>query len=76
MTLEAFRDALGGGDAEARAYLLGKLMRQAKPDDVFQFATRAELEAEWPALERHLGTSRLMWRWLLDQWRALDRGDR
>lgn len=75
MTLRAFRDALTQGDPEGRAYLLGKLMRQAKPDDVFQFVSRADLEAAWPKLERHLGTTRSMWRWLLDRWSESDRRD-
>jgi hypothetical protein len=33
------------GNAEIRAYYLGKLMRQAKPDDVFTFVTLAKIRA-------------------------------
>jgi hypothetical protein len=43
-------------------------MRQAKPDDVFQFVRLAEIVALWPKLERYLGRTRPMWRWLLDRW--------
>jgi len=68
MTLERFRQHLAGDDLEVRAYLVGKLMRQAKPDDVFQFVTLAEVRQLWPGLERHLGQSREFWRWLLDVW--------
>ena len=68
LTLERFRALLGGDDAEVRAYLLGKLMRQAKPDDVFQFVTLAEIRRDWPSVERHLGRSREFWRWLLSLW--------
>ena len=68
MTLDRFRALLGGDDAEVRAYLLGKLMRQAKPDDVFQFVTLAEIRRDWPRIERHLGRSREFWRWLLSLW--------
>jgi hypothetical protein len=68
MTLDVFRDRLRGGDPELRAYLVGKLMRQAKPDDVFQFVRLAEIVELWPGLERYLGRSRPMWRWLIERW--------
>jgi hypothetical protein len=68
MTLERFQELLRTGDATARAYLVGKLMRQAKPDDVFTFVTLAEIRALWPELQRYLGRSRPFWTWLLEQW--------
>ena len=68
MTLDQFRARLREPDIEVRAYLVGKLMRQAKPDDVFQFVRLAEIVALWPKLERYLGRTRPMWRWLLDRW--------
>jgi hypothetical protein len=68
MTLDEFRARLRDGDPEVRAYLLGKLLRQAKPDDVFQFVRLAEVVELWPKLERYLGRTRDMWRWLLDGW--------
>ena len=37
MTLEEFQEGLRNADPDVRAYLVGKLMRQAKPDDVFEF---------------------------------------
>ena len=37
MTLDEFEAELGSEVPEARAFLVGKLMRQAKPDDVFTF---------------------------------------
>jgi hypothetical protein len=43
-------------------------MRQAKPDDVFQFATLADIRAMWPRLVRYLGRSRTFWAWLLEAW--------
>ncbi len=68
MTLGQFRDQLAGDDREVRAYLIGKLMRQAKPDDVFQFVTLAEIRADWPRIEPYLGKSREFWTWLLGTW--------
>lgn len=76
MTLETFRERLGDPDPEVRAYFLGKLMRQAKPDDVFTFTTVEQIESQSPELDRYLGTSREFWHWLLAQWRAIRHGDR
>ena len=69
-TLHAFETALRTGDEPTRAYLAGKLLRQAKPDDVFRFLSLSEIRALWPLMERHLGKTRAFWRWLLDEWRA------
>ena len=58
-------------DPEVRAYYLGKLMRQAKPDDVFTFVTLAEVTALFPLVTRYLGRRRDFWTWLLGCWKAL-----
>jgi hypothetical protein len=68
MTLEAFRAGLQSPDPAVRAYLLAKLMRQAKPDDVFQFVTLHDLQSTWAAVEPQLGQKRAFWRWLLEAW--------
>jgi len=68
MTLERFREKLAGSDREVRAYLTAKLMRQAKPDDVFQFVKLAGIRADWPLIEPHLGNTRAFWTWLLSVW--------
>lgn len=70
LTLERFRARLGAGDEDARAYLLGKLMRQARPDDVFTFVTAREIRAAWPRLSKYLGRTRGFWEWLLATWEA------
>ena len=46
----------------------GKLMRQAKPDDVFVFATLDEITQQLPAITRYLGHTRDFWVWLLSKW--------
>ena len=68
MTLERFRELLASDDDEVRAYMIGKIMRQAKPDDVFTFVTVAEIERLWPRVEPYLGKSREFWIWLLATW--------
>jgi hypothetical protein len=39
LDLETFQERLRDPDPAVRAYFIGKLMRQAKPDDVFQFVS-------------------------------------
>ena len=68
MTLDDFESAINDGDAGSRAYLIGKLMRQAKPDDALQFVSPQQIADLWPSIERYLGKSRDFWDWLLDQW--------
>jgi hypothetical protein len=69
MTLDAFRAELASPDRVVRAYMTGKLMRQAKPDDVFSFVTVEQILELWGDLEMHLGKSREFWRWILEGWR-------
>jgi hypothetical protein len=64
LTLDEFRKALADPDPEVRAYLVGKLMRQAKPDDVFLFVRPREIRALWPSLTRYLGRTREFWSWV------------
>ena len=73
MTLDEFRARLADPDPEVRAYLVGKLMRQAKPDDVFTFVSAREIRALWPLLTRYLGATREFWTWLFDAWEAQGR---
>ena len=68
MTLARFQELLREGDADVPAYLIGKLMRQAKPDDVFTFVSVREIREAWPRLEKYLGRTREFWRWLLATW--------
>lgn len=73
LTLEQFRERLEDPDPEVRAYLVGKLMRQAKPDDVFLFVEPDTIRELWPRLLRYLGRTREFWKWLLDTWEAQGR---
>ena len=76
LTLEQFQARLRDANPDVRAYFLAKLMRQAKPDDVFRFVTLAGVEEQWPRVERYLGHSRAFWTWLLDTWRRQADGKR
>jgi len=73
LTIDDFRSNLDDPDLDVRAYWIGKLMRQAKPDDVFQFVTRAKIEEHWSSLERYLGWSREFWTWIFSTWKEQER---
>ena len=68
LTLPQFEARLVDPDPDVRAYFAAKLMRQAKPDDVFLFVTRRAIRELWPRLTRYLGHTRPFWTWLLDTW--------
>ena len=68
MTLSEFERRLREESPDGRAYLVGKLMRQAKPDDVFSFVNTDEIVELWPRLKRYLGRELAVWEWLLGFW--------
>lgn len=68
MTIDAFRERLASDDDDVRAYYIGKLMRQAKPDDVFTFVDARAIRSLWPRILPHLGNRREMWEWLFENW--------
>jgi hypothetical protein len=68
LTAAQFKERLQDPNPDVRAYFAAKLMRQAKPDDVFQFVTLATVRELWPRLSRFLGHSRPFWTWILDAW--------
>jgi hypothetical protein len=66
-----FRDLLGCTDPVVRAHFTAKMMRQAKPDDVFEFVTLADIVRDWSLVQPQLGKRREFWSWLLERWDAL-----
>ena len=69
-TLAQFEAYLADPDPQVRAYWLGKLMRQAKPDDVFRFITPEALAPLLPAVTPYLGRQRAFWEWIFGLWEA------
>ena len=51
LTVDDFEARLSDRDPHVRAYFVAKLMRQAKPDDVFRFVDLATIRTMWPSLE-------------------------
>ena len=67
-TVGSFRRALAAANEDEKARLLGKLMREARDEDVWHFTTVAEVRALMPKIDRYLGRRRAFWRYLLDAW--------
>jgi hypothetical protein len=68
LTLREFQRLLREGDEPTRRWLTAKLMRQAKPDDVFTFVSEDQIRRDWPHISSQLGRTRPFWTWLLAQW--------
>lgn len=67
LTLAQFLKLLRSSDGTVRAYWVGKLMRQAKPDDALTYVRADEMEALWTGIEPYLGDKREFWKWFLEQ---------
>jgi len=67
MSMRELKERLQQSDDE-RVRLLGKILREARDEEVWLFTTPAEVHRRWPQLERHLGKRRDFWRFLLDRW--------
>lgn len=76
MTLDELRRQLASSDPEVKAYYIGKIMRQAKPDDVFEFVDARTIRSLWSLVVPHLGTRREMWEWLFEGWERIARESR
>jgi hypothetical protein len=65
------RAALSGSDEADRLRLLGKMLREARDTDVWQFVTPDDVSRDLPALTRHLGRRRRFWEYVIGRWRSL-----
>ncbi|HEY4156669.1 MAG TPA: hypothetical protein VGM29_01185 [Polyangiaceae bacterium] len=56
-------------NSDERRRLLGKMLREARDTDVWQFVTPNVVAKELPFLGRRLGKRAAFWSWLIDGWR-------
>ncbi len=68
MTVAEFRQRLATASLPEQHRLLGKLLREARDTDVWQFISPTEVWRKWPLIERHLGRRRAFWEFLLGSW--------
>ena len=67
MTLEAFQAQLVDPDPDIRAHAIGKLMRQARPDDTLVLLSLAQIRHDWERVLPYLGRRRAFWTWLIPE---------
>ena len=69
VTVGRLRAALRNPSDPQRIPLLRVLLREARPDEVWQFTTPQAVAREWSAISPGLGRQRAFWEWLLAAWR-------
>jgi len=69
VTEEELRQRLRLDDPDIRAQWQGRIMREARFEEVWDYLTLAEVLQDWPRIVRHLGRSRAFWEFLLDGWK-------
>lgn len=70
-TSDSLRARLAEADTEQWIELVAWIMREARIDEVWQFASPAEIAGRFDALEPRLGRRRELWNYLLQTWREL-----
>jgi len=64
------RAKLQSADLDERALWMGRVMREARYQDVFKLLRLADVLTLLPRIDRHLGRTRAFWNWLIEGWRA------
>ncbi len=70
ITIAELRRVLAGPPGFVRDRLLGKMLREARDLDVWQFVTPAEVARELPRLKRRIGRRFAFWSFLIEGWRT------
>ena len=66
-TLEAFQGQWVDPDPDIRAHAIGKLLRQARPDDALVLVSLAQIRQAWERVLPYLGNQRAFWSWLVPE---------
>jgi hypothetical protein len=69
MTVEEIKNRLATASQPERNRLLGKILREAKDTDVWEFTTPIEFWNNWDELSKHLGRRKDFWEFLFKQWK-------
>jgi hypothetical protein len=67
-TTREFRHALATAPADERLRLIGKLMREARDTDVWQFVAPVQVWRDFDRIRPYLGRRRAFWEYLLTGW--------
>lgn len=71
ITVAELRDALSSTDHPEHLDLLAHLLREARPDEVWNYVTPRQVAAEWPRLASRLGRRKEFWAWVIESWTQL-----
>lgn len=69
VSLGEVRRLVAHSEPRTRALWKARVMREARYDDVWKVLALADILADWPLIQRHLGRSRRFWEFLLEGWR-------
>jgi hypothetical protein len=70
ISVDELRGLLRSDDEYERHRLLGKMLREARDIDVWEFVTPLEVARVLPVLGRRLGRRRAFWEFLIEGWRS------
>jgi hypothetical protein len=70
LSVDDLKERLRGKDRDERLRLLGKMLREARDIDVWEFVTPAEVAEALSAVRHRLGRRRAFWEFLIEGWRA------
>ena len=70
MTISELKQKLASASEEESMRLLGKVLREARDTDVWQFTTPQDVVELWSKVERHLGR-RGFWTFLVNRWQDM-----
>jgi hypothetical protein len=68
MTVAELKKRLRTASRPERSRLLGKILREARDTDVWNFTNPDEVRQMWPELRMYLGRRRAFWEFLLKRW--------
>ena len=70
MSIAQLKERLREASHPERIRLLGKILREARDTDVWEFTTPGEVLKLWPELSLHLGRRRAFWEFLFKRWQS------
>ena len=70
MSNAEIRRALRDGPVDERLHWMGRIMREARYEDIWAYVSlRGDVLPEWERLRRRLGRRRPMFEFLMERWR-------
>ena len=69
LTEAELRAKLRSENPVERGNWAGRVMREARYQDVWKYLTLEDILRDWPHVLRNLGRERTFWTWLIGEWR-------